>query len=188
MRLERRLFARQDYYHLNQAEAEALNKERNELAKKLLEKRKRINQDIASYNSVPGADINYNNTAIRSSNYKSVLSDTKAEASRLRNNALNTSTNTKIGKETNSFARKPKKVISVEEGNKFAEDLINKNKSVEIEKITKLRADRLAKASKLRAKKQLAKNIKISTGIAGGLALAGGTGVYIYNKNKKKSK
>lgn len=185
MRLERRLFARKDYYYLNQAEAEALNKERNELAKKLLEKRKRINQDIASYNSIPGADINYNNTAIRSSNYKSVLSDTKAEASRLRSNALNTSTNTQIGKGTNSFARKPK--VIVEEGNKFAEDLINKNKSVEIEKITKLRADRLAKASKLRAKKQLAKGIKIGTSIAGGLALAG-TGVYLYNKNKKKSK
>lgn len=186
MRLERRLFARKDYYYLNQVEAEALNKERNELAKKLLEKRKHINQDIASYNSVPGADINHNNTAIRSSNYKSVLSDTKAEANRLRSNALNTSTNTQIGKETNSFARKPK-VISVKEGNKFVEDLINKNKSVEVEKITKLRADRLAKASKLRAKKQLAKGIKIGTGIAGGLALAG-TGVYLYNKNKKKSK
>lgn len=104
MKLKRKLYAARDYWYLSQPEADAYRKERSQLAKKLLEKRNQINKDIASYNTVSGADIAHNEK-IRSANYKYALKETKAEAEKLRNKALDNETSTLIGKETNTYAK-----------------------------------------------------------------------------------
>lgn len=71
-----------------------------------------------------------------------------------------------------------------------ADSVVNEGKSKVVEglsesEVKQLRADRLAKVKKLKAKKQLVKGAKVGGGIALGVT-ALGTGAYLYNKNKKK--
>ena len=151
-------FARKDYYHLSQAEAEALNKQRNELAKSLAEKRKLAKSDFASYNSAAGGNksiLEANKKAL-SENYKFYLNEAKSAAENLRNRAVESSTNTALGKETNTFATKPK-TTSMPKNSKPGKPKI-----------------------------KMSAGMKKYGGLAlAGTALIG-TGAYLYNKGKKK--
>lgn len=188
MRLIRlKLFAAKDYYHLSQAEAEALNKQRNELAKKLMEKRKQILADKASFDAAAMGDktvLRANENAL-SSNYKTVMKETKDAAEKLRVNALDNSTNTKIGKETNSFAKmnlgkdtpkpSPQPKPSQPKPNPQPKPGGNINANT-----VKTPKPTVAKGNPV----TLSRNMKVGIGLAGATAL--GIGAAQMFKNKKK--
>lgn len=200
---EEREFARKDYYYLSEEEALALRAERNKLAAEARAKRSQILKDKASWDAAAMGDkkvLDANNAA-RSSNYKSVLAETKSKAENLRNKALENSTNTTIGKESNSLARKatPKTnptatnipntlTTSIPNTSTSSPTVSTTAKSITIK-------SKSAPKPKVNIGKSLlfngsfnpmkwSKEAKIGGGIAAGTALIG-TGMYLHKKNKK---
>lgn len=127
------------------------------------------------------------NNAARSSNYKSVLAETKSKAENLRNKALENSTNTTIGKESNSLARKATPTT-----NSTATNIPN-TPTTSIPNTPTPKSEpkpkaKIGKGSLFNGSFNPMKwstGAKIGGGIAAGTALIG-TGVYLHNKNKKK--
>lgn len=202
MKLTRKLkqveFARKDYYHLSEEEALALRAERNKLAAEARAKRLQILKDKASWDAAAMGDkkvLDANNAA-RSSNYKSVLAETKSKAENLRNKALENSTNTTIGKESNSLARKatPKtNPTATNIPNTYQHQALLTVSTTSTSSPTKSKS---APKSKVKIGKgslfngsfnpmKWSKGAKIGGGITAGAALVG-TGMYLHKKNKKK--
>ena len=207
MKLTRKLkqveFARKDYYYLSEEEALAYRAERNKLAAEARAKRSQILKDKASWDAAAMGDkkvLDANNAA-RSSNYKSVLAETKSKAENLRNKALENSTNTTIGKESNSLARKATtktNPTATNIHNTPTTNIPNTPTSSSTTVLTTAKSVTTKSAPKPKAKigkgslfngsfnpMKWSKEAKIGGGIAAGTALIG-TGMYLHKKNKKK--
>ena len=198
MKLTRKLkqveFARKDYYYLSEEEALAHRAERNKLAAETRAKRSQILKDKASQDAAAMGDkkILDANNAAKSSNYKSVLAETKSKAENLRNKALDNSTNTTIGRESNSLARKATPKTSPTATN-IPNTLTPSPTTVPT--TAKPVTTKSAPKSKVKIGKgslfngsfnpmKWSKGAKIGGGIAAGTALIG-TGMYPHSKNKK---